>query len=227
MSRYEALFVLERLGNDSWDRVNWFVQFSQKALDRISKGDLLRIQEELAVLAAEAHIGGLPLGDVPLALPGGSEILQLQGTIRGLLDRWVDQGTLSLGPFSLTLELRRPRDDSDQLRAFRGYLDRAKPIPGQSMGEYVAEYNLSNKADTLLFYLSGLLRDHAGGIIRCPECQTIFLKLRRHARFCSRKCHSVAGMRVKREEKRQLKQQASHHSKLKRRSSADGKKRGS
>ena len=195
---FEALFVQDRLEKDPWDRLNWLVIFSQRTLDNMSPGDCLSLREELAVLHGQAQMGGLPLGDVPLALPGWEDVQTLQATVREILTKWVDQGAVDLGPFTLTLELRRSNSPEDGLRAARGFPNRAKAIPGQGTLEHIARYHLGSDENPLLFYLSELLRDHASGIIRCPQCLKIFLKLRRHARYCSRECHTVAGMRAKR-----------------------------
>jgi uncharacterized C2H2 Zn-finger protein len=195
---YNALFVLERLGKDSWDRLNWLITFSQRTLDNMSPGDCLSLREELAVLHGQAHVGGLPFGGGSLALPSWEDVHTLQSTVREILTKWVDQGTVDLGPFTLTLELHRSASPEDTLRAARGFPNRAKAIPGQGTLKHVAHYHLGSEESPLLFYLSELLRDHASGIIRCPKCLKIFLKLRRHARYCSRECHTVAGMREKR-----------------------------
>ena len=51
------------LDKGSWDQLNWYVNFTKLNFDKLSDGDILNIQDEVAALCSivEGHLGGRPL----------------------------------------------------------------------------------------------------------------------------------------------------------------------
>ena len=205
IAAFEATVILShRVGIEPWERLNWFVEMAQKDLHRMSEGERLSLREEIAALDKMTDIASVPASELTAPLPDWDMVKKIQKKTFQLLGKWVDKGEVVLGPFGERLELKRPASPIDLLAATHLRLDpKRQVIPGQEPLGHSARYHLPDTYRRVLFQFSGLMRDHASAIVRCLHCHRIFLKLRKHARYCSRKCHSVAGMREKREREKQ------------------------
>lgn len=194
MRPFEALMVMARIGQDPWDQLNWFMETAQKNLDQATEGEKLSLQEELAALELTTTMGDLRASGPSVSLLDWQRVKEVQETILKLLTEWVDMGRVSLQLPQTRLDVRQAASNLDKLKAVD------KHIPGQA--EHISRYHFDSQAECLLFRFYELFKNHASAITRCPHCSRIFLKLRRHARYCSRKCHSVAGMREQRAQER-------------------------
>ena len=207
----EMKHILESIKFDvsNWERLNWFIEFSKKNLDQATQGERLSIREQLASIARNLTIQSLPVPHEQYSLlPDWGKVEAIQARICQHLDEWLADGSIVMEPVHLSISIYHVKSSAIHPQ-FRG-----KPlndpsvrsrIPGQEERVHFARYELRDLKEKVLYTLGELLRDHASSISRCQHCQTIFLKMRKHARYCTRKCHSVAGMRKKRAVEKELK----------------------
>ncbi len=232
--------VLEDMGfnRSAWDRLNWFVELAGKNLDALTEGARMLLQEQMAAIGSLTAIHGVPVfprNDHPI--PDWEVVKDLHQQIQRYIGEWLKEGFVVMEPFHLTISIFHV-DSPVLIDSQRGkpFIDSSikSGIPGQEKGRHFARYSLGSYdavKEGVLFTFGELLREHASAIVRCQHCERIFLKLRKHARFCSRQCHSVAGMRLKRQrDKEQLaavsvRRQTTKGRKAKRKEKIHGKSR--
>ena len=174
----------------SWYEMNWFVEFSKKDLKKLRPGDLLNLQEEFL-----AHEGP---GIFQQRVSPTLDELQITQTVvtRHLLEL-VERGYTKLGPFEHEDHLVRPRKDMfpDMPDLPESFWKDQKLVDLESV---VVETVADEKSPRLVCKFSTLFKEHVAAVRRCPHCSAIFLRFKRNATYCSRKCQSVAFMRLKR-----------------------------
>jgi hypothetical protein len=191
----------ERLGFDvnSWDQMNWYIQFSRVDFHAISDGDLLNIQEEVVALCR------LLDNYVSQSLLTRRALKALQQELTKHLEGLVDKGAVRLGPFTYETMIYRLKDiikksGSSQVAEF--------PDPPEWITLRTITSDGTSKSYTptrLLSHFGELLSEFKQSIIRCPRCQRIFLKNRRHAQYCDRYCQSRSAAQANRERKKDKK----------------------
>ncbi len=190
---------------DSWCTLEWMIAMAQKDLELESEGECLKVREEFAALgliydtrvallkdqigfryAVDAVIGKDPI-------PTLQDVQKTQQRILTILNEWVDQGAVSIGPLGLQYWFGR-RDD-----LWEPDLMQQKSIPGVgTTRHHSVGIHFSAPEEDTLYLLAQLMNDYASAVTRCPHCDRIFLRLRKNAVYCGRDCHSVAYMRNKR-----------------------------
>ncbi len=174
-----------------WERMNWYVDFAQKNLDRLSPGEVLNYQEDVVALERTLFKIHKP---APPDLP---EIKGMQESIRKHLESLADKGVaVFIKPASITTIVAPKvvaRQEGITLK------------PGDAIIADIFYWDGYPGVRGLVHYLAELLKQFAPSIKRCPHCSKIFLQLRRNAVYCSRQCQSVAGMRAIRARKKQKK----------------------
>ena len=180
--------AMRRVGRGHKERLQWLLDFAQRELGHLTPGDWQNLRLELPAFAtspvawerlwATLDRISLPQTSVVPALTE-AEITDLQGEVRGLLDRLYRHGTSSVGPLSVTYRLSRQKGAP------------AFTIPGvlpASPGDFRSRV-LQTLAEILLGY---------GDLLQvCPEakCGRWFVAGRPKQVYCSLLCQSRAKTR--------------------------------
>ncbi len=184
--------AMRRVGRDSKDRLQWVLGFTQRDLGSLTPGDWDNLRLELPAFATSpvvwehlrATLDRIPLAQNSL-VPAltETEITQLQGEVRGLLDRLYKHGTARIGPLSVTYQVSRQEGTP------------AFSMPGvlpASPGDFRSRV-LQTMAELLLGY-AGLLK-----LCHEAKCGRWFVAGRPNQLYCSLRCQSRAKTRQYRE----------------------------
>lgn len=170
---------LERIKfHDEWELMNWYVLMAQKQLNKMSKGEILLLQEEFMALEYKQS---LVVNPHPL---GVLEIEQIQKTILKHLQDLADGQGILIGEFRMTIW-------------FNGKIRGRLPDP--------ISWHWLHGDNQFIYHFGLLLEKWSASIRRCPHCSKIFLQLRRNAIYCGRECQSRAFMKKKRAEEKRRK----------------------
>jgi len=190
-----------RIGLSPWHQMAWFVRLANTDLTKLSPGDLQNLQDECQAIRI-TPISFHPTrpdrkrypflhGWVGSLSPSFIQLQNIQAAIAPHLNRIADGQTTECGPITLQHTIKFRRSNDAQQRA--GY-------PPYSISP-TSIFNSNSWADEFLFRVTRLLEQRrrrstlfVDSIRRCPNCQDMFVQLRRNANYCGRKCHSVAGM---------------------------------
>ncbi len=183
--------AMRRVGRDSKDRLQWVLGFAQRDLGNLTPGDWENLRLELPAFATSpvvwehlrATLDRIPLVQNSL-VPAltETEITQLQGEVRGLLDRLYKHGTARIGPLSVTYQVSRQEGTP------------AFTMPGvlpASPGDFRSRV-LQTMAELLLGYGDHLKVCEA-------KCGRWFVAGRPNQVYCSLRCQSRAKTRQYRE----------------------------
>jgi len=187
--------VLERIGFGggdafSWNKMQWYVAFANRDLTRLTPGDLLNLQEEIRAIAWQAFRSNRT--NEPPTL---SQIVQLKEAVHRVLYDLLRTTEATYGPVAVTLRVTNWEDFDDE---GKWSTTTVRPIGGfEVTGRESKLYQ-----DELMAHMFSLLWRWGLWLKQCPKCWTIFLQFRRHAKYCSRKCQSIAFMRNKRASER-------------------------
>ncbi len=184
--------AMRRVGRDSKDRLQWVLGFAQRDLGNLTPGDWENLRLELPAFATSpvvwehlrATLDRIPSAQKSL-VPAltEKEITQLQGEVRGLLDRLYKHGTARIGPLSVTYQVSR--QEGTPAFTMPGVIP---AFPGDFRSRV-----LQTMAELLLGY---------GGLLKlCPEakCRRWFVAGRPNQKHCSLRCQSRAKTRQYRE----------------------------
>jgi hypothetical protein len=179
----ELLNAYDRIGGNSSEVMRWVLSFVHRDLKKISQGDWLNLRYEITAFVrfgpsripidrrrskialtewVSAPAGWADIGS-SLAFPQDREIRRMQSYASGQLSSLRDEGFayFNLGQTKLRVS---------NLRGLHG--------------------NLSPKLDSawaaFKYHLAFLLADHPKRILKCPECNILFLRERRNQLYCSR-----------------------------------------
>ena len=92
---------------DRWAVLNWFVQLANEDLATILPEKLRLKQAEYRTLQEEA-IWSFSSGGFNNVPPSLDNFLQLQATVKQYLDQLLNTGSLTTGPFSVTIFIHCP-----------------------------------------------------------------------------------------------------------------------
>ena len=173
-----------------WDQLNWFVRFSQRPIDRLTASELQDLQNEITAIVWETRRFWMD------TLLRSQQLKELQADIANHLLDFIVSGHTEYGPITAehSVDVLAPRDKSHEKKATKRFFVHYR-LTLQGREDKVAK-------DHLITYMFELLRDHGLLLEHCRHCSKVFLKLREHARYCSRQCQSVATMRIKRQQHR-------------------------
>jgi len=165
---------------DKSSRLAFVVHFVQLDLDRLRPGDRLNLEDDLARFL-EPDAQGPGLYAVAVGVPGiaTGELSALQATMRAIVTSY--------------LELREGRRRAADL--YEIHLRKMITPQGTPGGppRVVATGEVRDVALEVLF--SVLASVEADRLRRCPECGTIFLRMRKQL-YCTRKCVNKANKRA-------------------------------
>jgi hypothetical protein len=174
-----------RIQKTEWDQMNWFVKLANTDLSSISEGDLLNWKDEFRAMCQ----GNNRNASAPDSPPSSEDMAEVQTESRRML--WaLAQGReihskRVLIHYSVLFQKTSPEQEQTGLPRYQIY-----------RGEVGEPQTLFG--GTLCGRLTQLLEKYANNIRQCPHCQKLFLQVRSDGRYCSRRCHSVAGMRMAR-----------------------------
>ena len=181
--------------------MNWFVELAQEDLRNISQGDLLNLQEELvALVRTSCRITNAEP-------PKLSQVKQLQHDISGHLNDLLERGQTQFSHIQICSWIVCPKKAFSVQRMLAQGMSAPPPrSPDVFHWDVIQPKKPSQLVKTCaLHFFNQLLKlkMHADSIARCAHCARIFLQFRRNARYCSRRCQSVAAMRVIRNKEKQ------------------------
>ena len=180
--------------NREWEMMNWYVGLAQKDLQSISSGDFLNLQEELVALVRTLYRHDNP------EPPKRVQIKRLQLAISRHLSELLERGQTKFAPFKIVSWIVCLK----KAASIGGMPALPPESPGIFTWDTVRPKTTSQLVETsALHWFNQLLKQHADSIGRCVHCDKIFLQFRRNARYCSRRCQSVAAMRVIRNKEKQ------------------------
>ena len=198
-----------RIGRSNWHKMAWFVKLANVDWDTLSPGDLHNWQDEFRAIREDASPGitslppqhspryWKPKGYTPPVYqpPSLEDMKEVQReTAPHLNDIANDQNT-----HTHTLNI-------DYMVSFirTSHEEEHAGAPQYQVMRSELPFNVTTNlySSPLYWKMIRLLEEFADFIRRCPHCKQIFLQVKRNARYCSRSCHSVAGMRLKRAEER-------------------------
>jgi hypothetical protein len=173
----------ERITTTPNGEIGWLVQFIQLDLDTLTPSEWMVLAYEVASFteadgpgthampiasASGWGVQAIPGESLEYTLPSRKEAMQLQRTIRGLLEHLWQYAIAPVTFSDLTLVVTMP----GALHARHGSLLVAtKP-----------------KTKECEYRVAVLLAHHAGRIRLCQECPRIFIAARRDQLFCDRRC---------------------------------------
>ncbi len=184
--------AMRRVGRGHKERLQWLLDFAQRELGHLTPGDWQNLRLELPAFAtspvawerlrATLDRISLPQTSVVPALTE-AEITDLQGEVRGLLDRLYRHGRTEIGPLSLSYRISGREDAS------------AFTIPGVLPG------SPGDFRSRVLQTLAELLVGYGDLLQVCPEekCGRWFVAGRPKQVYCSLLCQSRAKTRQYRE----------------------------
>ncbi len=212
--------ALSRIGLDPWSQMVWFVKLANTTgFEAMTDGEQLLWKEEFVAMGLK---GNKPVMEVPsdtkryprspqgppptldemqavgIFPPDPAQMQKVRDVIASHInDLADDKGTL-IGGFDITLTVSFHKN-----AAYNQNKERPRYLI--FLGE-VGRAVSNIYRQTLLLRMAKLLEVYADKVRRCEHCKTVFLQLKRTAKFCGPKCYTVAGMRRLREE--QKKQEA-------------------
>ena len=158
--------------------LRWFVELAQRDLNASSPAEVLATKEEYAAL--QRHFWSTEKPTIPLSL----EVEATQKTIAFHLPHLVDDGIISLGPFTFNVLIILPQKFGARL-------------PGGHSGIDSREVRKGTHSQ-ILYEMALLLKEFATFVVRCPKCRAMFVKPRANAAYCSRSCQNADYMQKKR-----------------------------
>ncbi len=191
-----------RIGFSPWHHMAWFARLANTTVRTLSPGDVQNLQDEcqairmtpIAFHPTQPDRKRYPFlhGGVGSFAPTLLELKNICEVIALHLNRLADGQSTTCGPIHVDHTIRLTKStDVERQAGYPPY--RINPLLIFSKGD--------TWADEFLFRMTQLLELPRRGrtlfvdsIRRCPHCQQVFVQLRRHATYCGRKCHSVAGM---------------------------------
>ena len=183
----------------NWERMNWYVTFTNRELAKLSAGEVLTLQEE--ILALRRTLTRHPNA----SLPTFKEMEKFQQDLFKHFRDLVDGGRTVVGPFSKSYEVTLPQVVLEQAEGLSEFLGTPAQTPSKIRTRHTFKHTLplrdSRDWDNwLLDHMGRLLEQFGASIRRCHHCSKFFLQLRRNAMYCGRSCQSVAVMRRIRQE---------------------------
>lgn len=167
------------------EELNWFLRFANLDVGRASHGELLTIQEDLAVIIKVHNLYYTP------HLPTRDEILELHALLRKHLAELADEGKSLFPEVVIRQWIIYPRHHARIRARSTGKLDE---VPSH-IADCVTSDNPTARSLVYMVRLVGRLIEKSKGLVmRCPHCQNLFLQGRRNQEYCGRVCQSVAVM---------------------------------
>lgn len=201
-----------RIGRSGWHKTAWFVKLANVDWNTLSPGDLHNWRDEFRAIREDASHGitspppqrstryWKPESYTPPTYepPSLEEMEEVQHRIKPHLNDLADNQDTQTPTYHILYIVRFEKTRPEKERA--GY-----PRYQVMRAETPFEASHNSYLDSLYWKMIRLLEEFADLIRRCLHCQKLFLQIKRNARYCSRDCHSVAGMRRKRAEERKRK----------------------
>lgn len=156
-----------------WDKLNWFVQFSAKPINALSRGERQILEEEVLALERLLTRKSFQVDGKPIH--SEDDIQQLSKLFREKLTELADTGGVTLGPFQTMIAI----------------------LFGCSN-----EWSGGEGHSLLPYYFATLLKQFPESVRRCQSCNIIFLAPRTNAYHCSRECQNRAAAKNIRDRKK-------------------------
>src|SRR5215467_13773969 len=170
-----------------WERLNWWVKFCQRDVPSLPLEDKYRLQKELAVLEKLGTRYEMPVWFEPPPLLPFPQIEELRLQVLKIFGHLADTRSTRIRSCQVFWEVHQPQSFDH-----RGRIGRANRVV---LTRLTSEGLVQRREDIFLIQLQELLRAVPQGICRCPHCKRLFLQVKRQARYCGRRCQSVATMR--------------------------------
>lgn len=193
---------------DHWGQMEWFVKLANTDMAALTPGDIQNLQDQCeAIRMRQISLYPIPSDRKRYPFHGGwgasasptlQDLESIHAAIAPRLNNLADGAEVSFGPVHVTHTIRFLKSNAAQQEA--GY-------PPHLIFPYaILRSGRQSWPDEFLLRVARLLEEFVDGIRRCPHCKKVFLQLRRNSTYCGRACHSVAGMRKRREADRTQKE---------------------
>lgn len=217
--------VLARIGFrvGSWEQMRWYVGLTTKKLTKLTKGEFQTLQEEFMAVRTFLFPNRKPRWPTTIG-----QMIDLQATLSRHLSDLLDHRFVKLGPFEIIHEIYLSETlpfESGELTLEERLHPRPLSLAGTRRVSYQTRLSLSDDKGNmwLLDHFARLLGEFGSAICRCPHCNSLFLQLRKSAKFCKRECQNQAAMKKIRERRRQERPKKVHKAKSRKRKSKPGR----
>jgi hypothetical protein len=175
------------------ERVKFAIQFMQLDFDRLRAGDWLNLREDLKnFLFPEGVLRGFHFFSEDLPEDHSVDAIQvLRHDVREILNAVVMCGEDSTHKEDEDEPVPRIVFPSPQLSVRPGFIQ----FPEQRSGHLILTWNGAFRDTFLMQLIMSLSQLPVNTLRRCPECETIFYRVRKQ-QYCSRPCVHRANMRT-------------------------------
>lgn len=150
------------------------------------------------------------------------DLRDFQAGAKKVLTGLVDTNEAHIGHFQVSVFIRR----GEGRAAGPSQVNRLGPLVATPAGPFAGLIG-PDGANGLQYHLASLLMRWPDTVQRCPHCQRLFARFRRHAIYCSRPCQSVVAAREGRiEEAKKKKEEVRKKSEAKKETLAKNRKKG-